>query len=180
VRERLVECAGGGRLTCGGETVPDDLIRRPGLVRVMGQSGQLDVRVPGERGENLPVVGHACGGRELLLDGAAGQLVAEPDMRRVGLEDAAALGLVERLGAIAEQALDEPALDLAGNRGEQFERPPGVAPELPEPGEPRVTDRRRHLHVRAGQDLGHEEGVAARGVEHRVRVRTTGGTRQAR
>jgi hypothetical protein len=161
VGERLVERGGGGGLARDGHAVLDHLLGLPGLVGVVGEAGELDLRVLDEGGEHLPVVVDPGGGGQLLLDGAAGELVPEPDVARVGLQDAAAFRPVQRRGAIAEQPLDQPALGLAGDRGQQLERLLGVVVQLPEPGEHRVTDRRGHLVVRAGQDLGHEERVAA-------------------
>jgi hypothetical protein len=175
VRERLVERAGGGRFTGGGQPVLDDLLGLAGLVGVVGQPGQLDAWELGERGEHLPVAGHAGAGRQPLEDGASGELVPEPDVGGVGLQHASTLGLVQRRGVIVRQALDQPALDLAGDRRQQLQRPLRAVAELPEPGEHRVTDRRRHVHVRAGEHLGDEEGVAAGGVEHRARIRAVPG-----
>jgi hypothetical protein len=91
VGEGLAERAGGGCLARRGHAVLDDLFGLPGLVGVMGEAGELDLRLLGELGEDAPVVGDPCGGRQLLLDGAAGELVPEPDVTRVGLQDAVAL-----------------------------------------------------------------------------------------
>jgi hypothetical protein len=49
----------------------------------------------------------------------------------VGLQHAAALGLVQRRGVLARQPLDQRALDLAGDGRQQLQRPLGGLAELP-------------------------------------------------
>jgi hypothetical protein len=132
----------------------------------VGQPRQLDIRAPFELGQDPPVAGHAGAGGELALDGPAGQLVTEPDVPGVGLEHAAPLGLVQGR-RVGEQPLDQPALDPAGDGGQQLQGLLGLLPEAGQAGQDGVADRGRHLDPGVGQHLGHEEGVAGGRRQHR-------------
>jgi hypothetical protein len=170
VGQGLGEGPGAGRLPGGGQAVADDRLGVAGLVGVVGQPRQLDPRAAGQLGQDPAVAGHPGRGGALPLDRPAGQLVPEPHVPGVGLEHAAPLGLVQGRHLAVEQRLDQPALGLPGDGGEQLQGPLGWLAQPAQSGQDGVPDRGRHLDPGVGQHLGHEERVAGRGRQHRPGV----------
>jgi hypothetical protein len=103
---------------------------------------------------------HPAAGGQRVLDGTAGQLVAERHGLRAHLQHAAPLAVGEQR-EIAQQRPRQRQLELRGNDGELLQRVPHRAVQPSDAGEHGVHDGRRNAVRRRRQRLGDEERVAA-------------------
>ena len=161
VRERLAVRARGGGLAARERGVAADrgtIVGRRGVVHEPGEVGRgFDV----QRGDHRPVQRAPAQRRQALLDGLAGQLVAERQPVRPRRHDAALLGLGQRVQPVAEQGVRQVEPDDRGHHRQLLDRGAGVVVEPRHPREHGVGHRDRHPRARLGQRLGDVERVAA-------------------
>ena len=160
-RQRLAVRAGRRRLPPRRGTVGQDGRDVAGLDGVVHEPGEV-ARTPPRAAPRPPAVQGAPAQRgEALLDGAAGQLVAEREAVVADLQHALLLGLGQRVEPVAEQLPGQLELDGRGHDGQLLDRVAARRVEPADPGQHGVGDGGRHGDPRRGERLGDVERVAA-------------------
>ena len=159
-RQRLAVRAGRRRLPPRRGTVGQDGRDVTGLDGVVDEPGEVAGIRRAQRLDRPQVQGAPAQRGEALLDGAAGELVAEREAVVADLQHALLLGLGQGVEPLAEQLPGQPELDGRGHDGQLLDRVAARRVEPADPGQHRVGDGGRHGDPRRGEGLGDVERVA--------------------
>jgi len=133
---------------------------------VVDEPGQIPRLRAGERRDDADVQGTPVQRGQALLDGPAGQFVAEREPVGADLQHTLLLGLGQDVEPLAEQLTGQPELDGRGHDGQLLDGGAARRIEPADPGQHRVRHGGRHGDPRRGQGLGDVERVpAGQGVQ---------------
>ncbi len=143
-----------------GRGVPQHRVAVAGGLGVVGQPGGVGAGGV-ERRQGPAVQRDPAVRRQRLLDGHAGDLVAEADAVALADQDARGEAALELGHGLAGHGLEQRQLGTLGQDRDRVEQLAGARVEPGGPGQDRVAHRVGHERAARGEHLGDEERVAA-------------------
>ena len=165
VLDRLTVGAGDDGLSSGDRSGFEQQVDVIATNRVVDDPRRVLTAVMEMAGETA-MEAHGLGRGQRVLHGVTDELVPEPDVRGITGDDPALLGRHEAGLAVPAEELDQLSFDADRHDRDRPHDLDVLRGELAEAADDRVLDASGEIAGRRGDQLGHEQRVAAAGVEH--------------